>query len=293
MDVVYRCPQFRAEIAGLTTRCAACGADHPAVQVGSVRVVDFLAAAAADGRAGPEYHGDAYRRADLNALSSPATPAPGARHGKAKVLRCLGRPRGKVIVDVGCREGPIGRLLADENDLIGVDVSPGNMLTGQPNALDAGYRQLLLADAHNLPLADGQADIILATDILEHVTAPEALMAEFARVLKDGGQLLITVPNLVSCNNRLSILFGSGVGIELHQLLKGRSIVNPITGPRYPDQKQHVRWFTLRSLRRMAAACGFVVRRRFGYDPVFSRLPLCDRLLRNACQVVGILCAKG
>ena len=169
---------------------------------------------------------------------------------------------------------------------------PYAMLQATPNALDKGYRELWIADAASIPLADGQADLVLANDILEHIVTPETLVAEFLRVLKPGGELNITVPNLVSYGNRLSILFGSGVGIEPHLILKGRSMVRPIAGVRYPDQHKHLRFFTLKSICRMLEQADFEIIEGRGFDPVLSRLPLADRILRNLCSLVVVRARK-
>jgi SAM-dependent methyltransferase len=271
----------------------------PHVTLGTTLVVDFLAAPAGAPSsrvpaAACPVHGPACG-VDLSQLAAP-TPAqlaaPKPYHHKGKLLRALGAVRGQVVLDVGCREAPIAHVLAGDNAVIGVDICPQGMLTGRPNALDKGYAALLVADAMRLPLADATVDVVIATDLLEHFVDPPALVDELARVLRPGGRLLASVPNLVSYNNRLSILAGSGVGIELHQLLQGGRVVNPITGPRYPDQDQHLRWFTSRSLATMLALRGLRVRRRLGYDPVLSRLGGLDRLLRNSCQVAAVLAVK-
>ena len=321
----YRCPRCRHPLGG-RLQCDPCGLDVPHVQLGPTLVADFLAVgrsglpaqrtaeggpATRDARGtgqgacsgggpvgvpGPcPLHGDACR-VDLSSLAAPSAAqlaAPKPYHHKAKLLRSLGEVRGQVVLDVGCREGPIAHVLAADNTVIGLDVCPRGMLTGSPNALDKGYAALLIGDALAIPLADGQADIVIATDLLEHFVDPPALVTELMRVLRPGGRLLASVPNLVSYNNRLSILLGSGVGIELHQLLQGGRVVNPITGPRYPDQDQHIRWFTSRSLARMLESRGLVVERRLGYDPVLSRIPAMDRLLRNSCQIAAVLARKG
>lgn len=56
----------------------------------------------------------------------------------------------------------------------------------------------ILADVRALPYADAVADRVIALDLLEHFPADHtaALLAEWARVLRTGGELVVKVPNL-------------------------------------------------------------------------------------------------
>lgn len=51
------------------------------------------------------------------------------------------------------------------------------------------------ADASNLPFRDGSCDLLIATQILEHVPDYRLAISEFARVARPGGALVLTVPN--------------------------------------------------------------------------------------------------
>ncbi|ANW65306.1 methyltransferase [Mycobacterium sp. djl-10] len=54
--------------------------------------------------------------------------------------------------------------------------------------------EAVAGDALALPYADGTFDVVIASEILEHVPADEAAIAELVRVLKVGGTLAVTVP---------------------------------------------------------------------------------------------------
>ncbi len=56
----------------------------------------------------------------------------------------------------------------------------------------------LAADAHRLPFASDSFDIIICSEVIEHVQNPSRMLAEFQAVLKEGGVLLITTPNWLS-----------------------------------------------------------------------------------------------
>jgi len=60
---------------------------------------------------------------------------------------------------------------------------------------DWDYSHLdVLGDVNRLPLASDRFDLIFCTEVLEHLPAPAGAAAEFARVLKPGGRLLLATP---------------------------------------------------------------------------------------------------
>lgn len=67
-----------------------------------------------------------------------------------------------------------------------------------------------------LPFCNGEFDVVLMCETLEHLNFnPLPVIDEMKRVLKPGGYLYLTVPNLARCGNRIN-------------LLRGQSIHNPI-----------------------------------------------------------------
>jgi SAM-dependent methyltransferase len=50
----------------------------------------------------------------------------------------------------------------------------------------------IVADAHDLPISDNEFDVILCTEVLEHLHTPEKAISEMLRVLKPGGKLILT-----------------------------------------------------------------------------------------------------
>lgn len=51
-----------------------------------------------------------------------------------------------------------------------------------------------VCDASAIPVAEGSFDAVLCTEVLEHVPYPQQVVAEFARILRPGGRLLLTAP---------------------------------------------------------------------------------------------------
>jgi SAM-dependent methyltransferase len=96
--------------------------------------------------------------------------------------------RGRVL-DAGAGRGVYRELLAGFAECyVGMDVAP-------TQATD------VLGDAQRLPFADGAFDTVFCSQVLEHVPEPWLALAEFRRVLKPGGHLILTVPHLSWLHN--------------------------------------------------------------------------------------------
>lgn len=98
-------------------------------------------------------------------------------------------PPGRAV-DVGCGTGGNTAVLRDLGwTVTGVDPSP----VAAPLAARRGF-PVVRADARRLPLRDGAVDLVLSTDVWEHVDDDAAVAAETARVLRPGGRALVAVP---------------------------------------------------------------------------------------------------
>ncbi|SEC17916.1 Methyltransferase domain-containing protein [Amycolatopsis tolypomycina] len=94
-----------------------------------------------------------------------------------------------VALDAACGTGRYAELLAERGHrVIGVDGSP-EMLARARTRVPPG--QFLLGDLHRLPVADAGVDLVVCGLALTHVPALEPVLAEFARVLRPGGHLVI------------------------------------------------------------------------------------------------------
>ena len=92
----------------------------------------------------------------------------------------------KVVVDIGCGPGNVYATVGGyPKALIGVDISPRALKMAER----VGYIPLL-ADAHNLPLADKVADIVVLNATLHHCDDMTRVLSEAARLVKPGGVLL-------------------------------------------------------------------------------------------------------
>src|ERR1700741_1031508 len=101
-------------------------------------------------------------------------------------------PAGKTILDVGCSSGEF-LYHAQKIGLKakGVEVNKWTVEIGRSNGLDIFNGFLAEAKFDNASF-----DIIFLGDIIEHVTSPRDFVAECDRLLKPGGILIISTPNL-------------------------------------------------------------------------------------------------
>ena len=100
------------------------------------------------------------------------------------------------------------------------------------------------------PYADGHFDVVLACEIIEHLTRdPMHMLLECARVLDDGGALLLTTPNVASHSSIARILTASG----------NPQMYSHYANPSGETESPHVREYTPGELRDAAVAAGFAI----------------------------------
>jgi 2-polyprenyl-3-methyl-5-hydroxy-6-metoxy-1,4-benzoquinol methylase len=102
--------------------------------------------------------------------------------------------RGAVVVDAGCGEGYGGQLLADAGASLvaGLDL---DLATVRHAAAAYPGVPVAVANLVALPAADAAVDLVVSSQVVEHLWDQDAFVAECARVLRPGGRLVVTTPN--------------------------------------------------------------------------------------------------
>jgi 2-polyprenyl-3-methyl-5-hydroxy-6-metoxy-1,4-benzoquinol methylase len=133
----------------------------------------------------------------------PFDPRPYGAHGKMLSLV----PPGSHVLDAGCSSGYLAEQL----------VARGCAVTGlelDPEAARLAERwceRVLVGDVEriDLDLEPSTFDVVLCGDILEHLRDPRAALARWRPLLRPGGTLVLSTPNIANWSIRVALLFGS------------------------------------------------------------------------------------
>ncbi|MGW8278942.1 bifunctional 2-polyprenyl-6-hydroxyphenol methylase/3-demethylubiquinol 3-O-methyltransferase UbiG [Sphingomonas aurantiaca] len=118
---------------------------------------------------------------------------------------------GKTALDVGCGAGllcePLARLGAA---VTGIDAAPENISVAEIHAAQSGlaidYR------AGGVEGLVGQFDLVTSLEVIEHVSDPAGFVRGLARVLADGGLLILSTPNRTPLSRLAMITLAEGTG---------------------------------------------------------------------------------
>jgi SAM-dependent methyltransferase len=152
------------------------------------------------------------------------------------------------VLDAGCGEGVLVDEFTGRLRIEGID----------PNYTSDRVRDGSLTQ---LPYEDKTFDRVLCLDVLEHLTFDEQLKAlrELHRVLRPGGELLVSVPNLAHLQSRF------------HFLIRGR-LIRTASEEKHPGDRPVGEYVQL------ARRVGLTLTRRQG---IFPTVPVLTRLIRR------------
>jgi SAM-dependent methyltransferase len=117
----------------------------------------------------------------------------------ARLLRlgdCSGSSR---ILEVGCAAGTqtIHLRASGHGRAIGLDINTHVLSLAASNARSRGLNSgfLVQGDGHSLPFAQETFDLVFSVGVMEHLPDPLASLVEQRRVLRQGGRVVMAVPN--------------------------------------------------------------------------------------------------
>jgi 2-polyprenyl-3-methyl-5-hydroxy-6-metoxy-1,4-benzoquinol methylase len=171
------------------------------------------------------------------------------------VIRALDRRNiaGGCLVDVGCGAGHLYQHVRHRfSRYVGVDVVQYEDFPAQ-----AEFCRLDL-DSGRIPLPEGTGDVVIASEVIEHLENPRDLMRKLVRLTTAGGWIVVTTPNQLSLSSLLML-------VVKHRFQSFQDV-------HYPT---HLTALLEIDLRRIAAECGLAdVAIEYSY---WGRIPLTAR----------------
>lgn len=164
-------------------------------------------------------------------------------------------------LDLGCGDGRTAGLWLRSHvrSYAGVDVS----MAGLCMARALGLNVAQIGDASELPFGSEAFDAAVCIEVFEHLFEPQQAARELLRVLRPGGLLLVTVPNVAYWRHRLDLA------------VRGRwDPAGDAESVRKPWRDPHLRFFTAPTLRAMLEQVGYTDVRVAGHaGEVIGHLP--------------------
>lgn len=115
------------------------------------------------------------------------------------VQQYLAAPQGRKVCDLPCGAGAFSARLTT----LGCEVTAVDLEAVEPFYFDVSKR--VLADANRpLPFNDGEFDMMVSIEGIEHLENPSAFVRECARIVKPGGMVILSTPNVDSYRSRRS-----------------------------------------------------------------------------------------
>jgi len=204
----------------------------------------------------------------------PARSGPDRAHRQADMLAQIlaGIPAPALILDVGCGDGFATGVALQRNRahrFVGLDWSAASLTLASKRGLT-----LLRAELDTgLPVKSGSVDVVIMSEVIEHLVDTDSAIEEAHRVLKPGGSLLLSTPNLAAWYNRGLLALGI-------QPVFSEVSLRSVFGRPGSQVAGHLHIFTRRALVEILAAYGLEVLRVRGarYHDVPALLRPLDRL---------------
>lgn len=155
-----------------------------------------------------------------------------------------------VLVSIGNGAGSEATFVANQLSLGTVVVLDISVRALQA-ARNSGQLPLIAdAEGPKLPLRTDSVDVVMLNEVIEHLVDTDSILGEIRRVLRPGGILMLSTPNLAAWFNRLALMFGI-------QPAFSETSQRQIFGRPGKTVVGHLRLFTSRALLQQLSTHGF------------------------------------
>jgi 2-polyprenyl-3-methyl-5-hydroxy-6-metoxy-1,4-benzoquinol methylase len=148
----------------------------------------------------------------------------------------------KSVLEVGCSSGYLTKIMSERGcEVVGIEIDPEAALVAEAWAERVVVGNIDEGDVWNY-VKDESFDVVLLSDILEHLHDPLGSLRQAVRKLKPSGYLVTSLPNVAHGDVRLSLMLGRFPYADTGLL-----------------DRTHVRFFTAETARQLHAEAGLCV----------------------------------
>ncbi|GGO77270.1 methyltransferase domain-containing protein [Nonomuraea cavernae] len=142
---------------------------------------------------------DSLSRPDPIAYLDQVAASAVGRGYKRQVLELLDLQPGQTALDLGCGPGTdlaaMATAVAPAGRVIGVDRDPVMIAEARARSVGQPLIEIRSGDVHALPLEEDTVDRARTDRVLQHVADPARVLAEFRRVARPGGRIVMAEPD--------------------------------------------------------------------------------------------------
>lgn len=170
---------------------------------------------------------------------------------------------GMNVVDIGCGDGGYVNFCTK----MGANVTFVDMQEAKVRALEERLKNIatgevrgIVSECNPIPIPDGHADLVISTEVLEHVRNPADFLSEIVRVGSEDATWVLTVPDA-----------------------RGENLVKDVAHSAYFEEPNHIQIFSSDDFEELVRSCGLeIVRHEYlaGFWAIFY-------LLKWATSVAG------
>ncbi len=197
------------------------------------------------------------------------------RQSQANITSLLDKnSKPQVFLDVGCYTGDLTMMWAKHlkaKEVWGIEILGSAIKKAKENGVTKIYKEDL-----NLgwSIKSSSVDVLVASQVIEHLWDTDKFITEIYRVLKPGGYAVIATDNSAGWHNILALTFGWQIFPLTNLSAKSIGVGNPLAlhrGESFDEgMPQHLRIFTIRALKELCIIHGFAVEKikREGWFPL-------------------------
>lgn len=205
------------------------------------------------------------------------------------------------ILDVGCGDGLLAKYLNDRNETLDkpykIEYYGLDNYKSYTKSKYLANSKFILGDIGNMEslFDENYFDVVIASEVIEHIDETDKLIINIRRILKPEGFLYLTTPNLACWHARLFLLFGYlPLPMEVSNIRSGfgKGKLNYLYSGEYEHETvHHIRCFTLGALKEFLFFHGYRIVQLNGgaYGYLTNRF---FRNLVNFSPVIKLICTK-